>query len=81
MGPGLPIAGSFQLDMDRFVPPEEAADRLGVKLRQLADWRAKGRGPRYRKFHRLVRYSIADLKQFADARIVEPNGICEEACA
>jgi hypothetical protein len=74
-------AGDLRAQMDRVVATAEAADVLGVKVRQLEDWRLKGRGPRYRKFHRLVRYSLVDLKAFADAGIVEPANPREEVRA
>jgi hypothetical protein len=59
--------------LDRYVSSADAAALLGVDVRLLENWRSQGRGPRYRKFSKLVRYSISDLKAFADAGIVDPS--------
>lgn len=67
--------------LDRYLSSAESAAYLGVDARLLENWRSQGRGPRYRKFSKLVRYSIADLKEFADAGIVEPSHVREEVCA
>lgn len=48
-----------------------ASGRLGVSVETLRGWRKQGRGPRYRKLGRAVRYSIADLEAFVEA---EPAG-------
>jgi len=43
----------------------DAAAYLGIKPRTLAAWRAKGRGPRFRKFQQqLVFYHKDDLDQW-----------------
>jgi hypothetical protein len=59
--------------LDRYVSSADAAALLGVDVRLLENWRSQGRGPRYRKFSKLVRYSISDLKAFAGAGIVDPS--------
>jgi hypothetical protein len=69
--PNIQVANVLA-QLDRHVSTPVAAEFLGVKTRQLELWRRKRRGPRYRKFSRLVRYSIADLKAFAEAGIVNP---------
>jgi hypothetical protein len=47
------------------VPEKEAAATLSVAVRTLRNWRALGKGPRYRKIGaRLVRYHRADLAEF-----------------
>jgi hypothetical protein len=66
-------AANVPAQLDRYVSSAEAAALLGVDVRLLENWRSQGRGPRYRKFSKLVRYSIFDLKTFADARIVDPS--------
>jgi hypothetical protein len=63
---------------DQFVTQEEAAAYLGVKVRQLETWRSRQRGPRYRKFSKLVRYAVTDLKAFADAATVDPQSVGHE---
>jgi hypothetical protein len=66
------VAADISAQLDRYISSVEAAEYLGVDVRLLENWRSQGRGPRYRKFSKLVRYSIADLKAFANAGIVDP---------
>jgi len=44
-----------------------ASDFLGVAVETLRSWRKQGRGPRFRKIGRCVRYSLRDLAQFIDS--------------
>jgi predicted DNA-binding transcriptional regulator AlpA len=48
------------------VPPEDAARRLGIEESTLANWRWNGRGPRYVRVGRRVRYRLADLAEWLD---------------
>ncbi len=41
-----------------------AADYLGLSPITLADWRVQGRGPKYVKLGRRVKYDIADLDAY-----------------
>jgi predicted DNA-binding transcriptional regulator AlpA len=41
-----------------------AADYLGLSPITLADWRVQGRGPKYVKLGRRVKYDIADLDDY-----------------
>lgn len=50
----------------------EAAKRLDVKPQTLKDWRHAGRGPRYIKLGRSVRYDPADIDAYVDAHRVTP---------
>lgn len=45
----------------------ELAARLGVSRSTLQSWRYSGRGPRYIKLGRLVRYRNADVEAFLNA--------------
>lgn len=45
----------------------ELAARLGVSRSTLQSWRYSGRGPRYIKIGRLVRYRNADVEAFLAA--------------
>lgn len=42
------------------------AERLGVSRSTLQGWRYAGRGPRYLKIGRLIRYRNADVDRFVD---------------
>lgn len=47
--------------METFSTPEQLAERLQITTGTLAKWRLTGRGPRFRKFGSLVRYSTTDV--------------------
>jgi excisionase family DNA binding protein len=49
---------------DRLWTPEEAASFLGVPKATLAWWRSSGRGPRYVKCGRAVRYRWRDVEDW-----------------
>jgi predicted site-specific integrase-resolvase len=48
--------------------PEEAAQRLGVEVSSLANWRWSGRGPAFVKAGGRVRYRLTDLAEYLDAQ-------------
>lgn len=56
-----------QLDPDRLLNEQEAADFLSISFRTLQAWRVRGGGPRFCKIGRAVRYRRADLVAFAGA--------------
>jgi excisionase family DNA binding protein len=47
----------------------EAASYLHIQPTTLEQWRWNGRGPRFIKMGRSVRYRIADLDAFTEARV------------
>lgn len=49
-----------------FVDEVEAARLTGLSIYTLRNWRFQGRGPAYVKFGRAVRYSLEDLRTFAE---------------
>jgi hypothetical protein len=56
---------------DRWLTRQELADRYGVPVKTPAEWATKGKGPRYARFGRYVRYRLSDVidwesKQFAE---------------
>jgi hypothetical protein len=50
-----------------FLSEKPTASFLGVSFETLRTWRKQGRGPRYRRFGRCIRYSFSDLKAFIEA--------------
>ena len=62
---------------NRHQPPLDetaAAIWLGdLAHRTLANWRSHGRGPRFIRVGRLIRYRVEDLQAFLDAGIVEAD--------
>jgi predicted DNA-binding transcriptional regulator AlpA len=56
---------------NRLVTEHEAADMLCYSVRALQNWRHRGGGPRFVKVSaRSVRYRIADLHDWIEARTV-----------
>jgi hypothetical protein len=53
---------------------KEAAVILGCTVSALRKWRLLGKGPRYHKIGRLVRYADTDLATFLDATRIDPAG-------
>lgn len=48
------------------ISTKEAAKLLSVSHRTMEDWRLNGLGPPFRKWGRLVRYHVSDLRSFAE---------------
>lgn len=44
-----------------------AADVLGISPVTLNQWRLRGKGPAFRRYGRLIRYTRADLIAYMDA--------------
>lgn len=57
------------------IPPPLAAAHLGLNVQTLANWRYRGKGPRYFRVGNAIRYDIADLDAWLGARAVEPQGV------
>lgn len=57
----------------RYVREKEAAAFLGVSVSALRSWRAKRSpsGPAVTRIDRMVMYSMKELEQFKEQRIVE----------
>jgi hypothetical protein len=54
------------------ITEREAAVRLSLSVATLRAWRHQGRGPRYVRFGRAIRYVIEDLNSFVEASRVGP---------
>jgi excisionase family DNA binding protein len=46
---------------DKWLSRQELADRYGVPVATLAQWASQGKGPRYAKFGKHVRYPLSDV--------------------
>jgi hypothetical protein len=58
---------------DRLLTDEEAAPLIGVKPARLPTMRSQGRGPRYVKDGRLVRYTPRFIKEYLAGCIRTPE--------
>ena len=51
-----------------FLTPREAATFLGLSFRTLSKYRSQGKGPAYSKLGGRIRYTLEDLRQWAETR-------------
>lgn len=49
---------------ERCVPTRAASEILGVSDQTLNQWRLRGQGPAFRRFGKLIRYQIRDLRDY-----------------
>lgn len=60
------------MPMQTVMNEKDAANYLGLTARALQAWRYQGRGPKFvRVSARCVRYRVADLDAWLEARIVQ----------
>ena len=50
------------------VPPVDIAEHFKIPEKTLAEWRARGIGPRYMRIGRYVRYRWADVEEWLDGQ-------------
>jgi len=71
--PKLSIVRESPADQDRvsgatnLIDEPALANRLGVSRSTLQSWRYSGRGPRFIKLGRMVRYRVADVDAYLNA--------------
>ena len=51
----------------------DVAEQLGLSVATLRAWRLKGKGPRFVRFGRAVRYLAADIEHFIEASVVDQS--------
>ena len=61
------------MNPDRAMNETEAADRLGLSVATLRAWRHRGKGPRFVRFGRAVRYLVEDLEHYIAGCRVDTN--------
>jgi|GraSoiStandDraft_42_1057292.scaffolds.fasta_scaffold2249246_1 predicted DNA-binding transcriptional regulator AlpA len=60
---------------DKHLTPEDLADREGIPLQTVYTWNSRAAGPRFMKIGRHVRYRLADVIEWEDARLTgDPDG-------
>jgi len=52
---------------------QDVAKQLGLSVATLRAWRLKGKGPRFVRFGRAVRYLAADVEHFIEASVVDQS--------
>ena len=62
-------------DTTRALTEREVADLLGLSVATLRAWRHRGRGPRFLRLGRSVRYLPSDLAEFVRASAVDTTPV------
>ena len=52
--------------MDKYLTPEELAKRWGLSIYTLLGWRKKGKGPKFIKLGKSVRYEKAEIERMEE---------------
>ncbi|MCP4537307.1 MAG: helix-turn-helix domain-containing protein [Chloroflexi bacterium] len=62
------------IQVSNLIPPNEAADMLGIREATLATWRCTNRyGLPYIKIGRMIRYEAAELMKFINRQRITPT--------
>jgi predicted DNA-binding transcriptional regulator AlpA len=65
--------GNVAMQTEGLLNEHQAADRLGLKVQTLRNWRHKGTGPEYvRLEQRAIRYSAGALEAYIATSTVKP---------
>jgi predicted DNA-binding transcriptional regulator AlpA len=62
-------------DTTRALTEREVADMLGLSVATLRAWRHRGRGPRFLRLGRSVRYLPSDVADFVRASAVDTTSV------
>ena len=57
----------------QYLNEKQVSQQYGWALSTLRNWRFMGRGPKYMKIYKSVRYKIADLEDFMSRHKVDPE--------
>lgn len=60
--------------MEKHLTIEELADRVGVPTSSVYKWNSEGTSPRYLRIGRHVRYRLADVIEWENARYAPHSG-------
>jgi len=69
------VNGAQTSDTTRALTEREVADLLGLSVATLRAWRHRGKGPRFLRLGRLVRYLRSDLADFVRASAVDTRSV------
>jgi predicted DNA-binding transcriptional regulator AlpA len=76
MNPLATITKRGQLsEATRALPEREVAELLGLSVATLRAWRHRGKGPRFLRLGRSVRYLPADVADFVRASAVDTTSV------
>jgi len=63
----------MEIMCERPMTDRQAAERLGLAAQTLRNYRFQGRGPKYLKLGRAVRYRPSDLDDWLVGQLIEPE--------
>jgi len=69
------VNGAQTSDSTRALTEREVAELLGLSVATLRAWRHRGKGPRFLRLGRSVRYLPADLADFVRASAVDTKAV------
>jgi predicted DNA-binding transcriptional regulator AlpA len=73
--PAVPAANTGK----RYLSDREVAERYGLNVRTLQNWRIFGKGPKFRKFGRSTKYDVRDIEAWLETLPCGGDGV--PACA
>lgn len=65
----------------RLVDPSTAAELLSIDEKTLANWRSAGRGPRFARVGRSIRYPLSEITRYRDQALGVATGDTEPESA
>lgn len=65
--------GGTNLNQEALLDDAQAAKFLNIATGTLPVWRTKGKGPKYLKISKCVRYRVADLEEYIQKNTVTPR--------
>jgi predicted DNA-binding transcriptional regulator AlpA len=65
--------GQRKNEQMRLLNEQEVAQMLNCTVSALRRWRREGRGPKFTKIYRLVRYRDCDVAYFIERHVFQPN--------
>ena len=69
------LNGAQRSDTTRALTEREVAELLGLSVATLRAWRHRGKGPRFLRLGRSVRYLPADVAEFVRASAVDTTPV------
>ena len=69
------LNGAQRSDTTRALTEREVAELLGLSVATLRAWRHRGKGPRFLRLGRSVRYLPSDLADFVRASAVDTKAV------
>ena len=69
------LSGAQTSDTTRALTEREVAELLGLSVATLRAWRHRGKGPRFLRLGRSVRYLQSDLQDFVRASAVDTTPV------